>query len=260
MKNRIIMGILTFFMISEGFFIYKSSTMTDFALKKSVFVFESGTDIPNDVEDYVNCSSRIKDSIKLNLKHVTNTVGTYKASATYLTKTYHFTIKVIDTTKPKFTLKQIVFKINQGGTLYARQTVKKVQDMSTTSVYFLYKDDSTKLVTYKTYDTQGSYIERVVVKDEQGNISAPVRIKVVVADNVVPPVLKGVTDIKIALNSNFDTMSGISAKDDVDGNVTSKILVTGVVDTAKKGTYTLTYTVSDSSLNMTKKTRKVVVQ
>ena len=44
-------------------------------------------------------------------------------------------------------------------------------------------------------------------------------------------------------------MRGASATDNVDGDLTSKIVVTGAVDASSAGTYTLKYDVSDAAGN-----------
>ncbi|WP_152600671.1 immunoglobulin-like domain-containing protein, partial [Bifidobacterium biavatii] len=59
------------------------------------------------------------------------------------------------------------------------------------------------------------------------------------------PVFSGVTNKTIAAGSSFDPKSGVTAKDETDGDVTSSIKITGAVNPAKPGSYTLTYTVSD---------------
>ncbi|MGL5647342.1 MAG: immunoglobulin-like domain-containing protein [Clostridium sp.] len=59
------------------------------------------------------------------------------------------------------------------------------------------------------------------------------------------PVLEGVEDKTIELNSNFDKMAGVEATDKEDGDLTKEIKVTGDVDTTKTGTYNLTYEVAD---------------
>jgi hypothetical protein len=46
----------------------------------------------------------------------------------------------------------------------------------------------------------------------------------------------------------------------LDGSLTSKIKVTGKVNTKKKGSYTLTYTVTDKSLNKAVVKRKITVK
>lgn len=260
MKNRIIVIVLLFFIVSEAFFVYIGETMTVFSLKSEEFVFEYGTEIPTDVENYVDCSSKIANAIQLNLKKVENKVGTYNASVTYLDKTYKFKIKIVDNKKPKVKLKKIVYNVALNERFYASSTILKVTDASVTNSYFLSGTDDDKLVKYKKYDETGTYIERVVVVDHSGNQSAPIRIKVNVVKNTIKPVLRGVNSITIALNSDFDPLSGVSAIDDTDGIITNKIDVQGHVDTKVKGTYTITYRVEDSSGNETVKLRKVIVQ
>ncbi len=53
--------------------------------------------------------------------------------------------------------------------------------------------------------------------------------------------------------------SGAIATDDVDGNISTKIITTGTVNTSVAGTYTITYTVSDISGNIGTAYRTVVV-
>lgn len=55
------------------------------------------------------------------------------------------------------------------------------------------------------------------------------------------------------------TEPGYSATDNADGNVTADVIVTGTVNTAVAGTYTLTYTHTDSSSNVTSVQRVVSV-
>ena len=53
---------------------------------------------------------------------------------------------------------------------------------------------------------------------------------------------------------------GATATDNEDGSLTSKIKMTGTVNTKKAGTYTITYSVSDKAGNRTEVTRTVVVE
>lgn len=55
-------------------------------------------------------------------------------------------------------------------------------------------------------------------------------------------------------------MSGATATDDRDGDLTSKIETTGKVDTKKAGTYKITYTVKDAAGNVATATRTVIVK
>ncbi|MGL4655541.1 MAG: immunoglobulin-like domain-containing protein [Sarcina sp.] len=74
------------------------------------------------------------------------------------------------------------------------------------------------------------------------------------------PVLNGVSDKTIKVGENFDALAGITANDKEDGDITSKIKVSGSVDTNKAGKYTLTYTVTDSKNQTTTATRVITVQ
>ncbi|MGL6186372.1 MAG: glycosyl hydrolase family 18 protein [Clostridium chrysemydis] len=73
------------------------------------------------------------------------------------------------------------------------------------------------------------------------------------------PTLSGITDLTIKLNESFDPNRGVSAKDIEDGDLTSKIKVTGTVDNTKEGKYTLTYSVTDSHGNITTASRVITV-
>lgn len=53
--------------------------------------------------------------------------------------------------------------------------------------------------------------------------------------------------------------AGATALDNIDGNITDSIMVTGTVDTATVGLYVITYTVKDAWGNQTSATRNVIV-
>lgn len=74
------------------------------------------------------------------------------------------------------------------------------------------------------------------------------------------PVIKLFGDEKITLNvdDEYEELGAI-ATDNIDGDITSKIKISGKVDTSMVGSYTITYTVSDSSKNKSSKKRIVEV-
>ncbi|EEF94741.1 bacterial group 3 Ig-like protein [Catenibacterium mitsuokai DSM 15897] len=259
-RNKLITVILLLFIFLELFSIFKITTMATFELKQTVFTYELGQEVSQNIEDYVICPDRIKKSLTLNLKRVNlNKVGNYNASIEYAGRDYGFKIKIVDTKKPTVKLKKLVYYVNPNQPLYAKNTVAEVNDASLTQIYFLKKENSEELVKEKSYEKVGTYIERVVVRDEQGNTSFPMRIKVIVANELVVPVIKGAEDKVIHLGDNFNAREGVTAYDNEDGDLTNKIVVTGKVQTNTVGRYTLTYTVTDSSKNMAKVTRAVEV-
>lgn len=259
-RNKLITVILLLFIFLESFSIYKIATMATFELKQTVFTYELGQEVSQNIDDYVICPDRIKKSLTLNLNRVNlNKVGNYNASIEYAGRDYDFKIKIVDTKKPTVKLKKLVYYVNPNQPLYAKNTVAEVNDASLTQVYFLKKENSEELVKEKSYEKVGTYIERVVVRDEQGNTSFPMRIKVIVANDLVVPVIKGAEDKVIRIGDAFDAREGVTAYDNEDGDLTNKIVVTGKVQTNAVGRYVLTYTVTDSSKNMAKVTRVVEV-
>ncbi|KAB5608546.1 DUF5011 domain-containing protein [Bifidobacterium jacchi] len=83
---------------------------------------------------------------------------------------------------------------------------------------------------------------------------------VTVNPDTTAPVFSGLDDATVAFGGTFDPLTGVSAKDAVDGDVTASIKVSGKLDTNKAGVYTLTYTAVDAAGNTATATRKVTVE
>lgn len=111
--------------------------------------------------------------------------------------------------------------------------------------------DITQNVTVKgTVDGQtcGEYTLTYKVVDSYGNVGKASR-KVIVKDMVAPELtLKGDSSIYLLQGKKFSE-PGYTASDNIDGNLTSKVVVSGSVNTSKTGVYKITYEVSDSSGN-----------
>ncbi len=73
------------------------------------------------------------------------------------------------------------------------------------------------------------------------------------------PVISGASNTGIPVGSSFDPMSGVTATDNKDGDITSRVAHSGTVNTAVPGTYPVTYTVSDAAGNVTTVTRTITV-
>ncbi|MEG2813263.1 MAG: glycosyl hydrolase family 18 protein [Oscillospiraceae bacterium] len=79
-------------------------------------------------------------------------------------------------------------------------------------------------------------------------------------DQNTVPVISGGSNKTIAVGDAFDPKAlGVTAKDNEDGDLTSSIIITGKVDTAKAGKYDITYTVTDSGKLSAKKTLTITV-
>ncbi len=78
-------------------------------------------------------------------------------------------------------------------------------------------------------------------------------------DTVAPTItLTGASSMNVRLGTTF-TDPGYTASDDKDGDITSKVTMSGMPNMAKVGTYTMTYSVSDAAGNAGTATRTVVV-
>ena len=86
-----------------------------------------------------------------------------------------------------------------------------------------------------------------------------IQIKLVRTDNVKPVItLKGNSTVNVRLGDKY-VDAGATALDNIDGNITSKIITKSNVNTLKVGTYTVSYTVSDKAGNVDTRTRTVKV-
>lgn len=259
MRNKIIAASVMFFILVDALLIYLALTITPVTLKRNRFTYEYGEIVSTNPADYFNANDNILLNVKLDLTGVSDQVGVYKASATYNSKVFDFEIEVKDTQKPKVELKQVEYDINVNKKIFAKNMIKSVEDKSATEVFFV--DESTnQLSKYKQYAIAGSYIERIVVRDAYGNQSASLRVKITVHDNKVAPVFIGVEDITIEQNAMFFALMDVYAIDDLEGDITERIEVSGTVDIEVKGVYKLVYSVSDKAGNITKVTRKVTVE
>ncbi len=80
-------------------------------------------------------------------------------------------------------------------------------------------------------------------------------------NNDSEPVITLNGDSHITLNvGDTYTEQGATAKDDKDGDITSKISITGSVNTSKAGKYTITYSVKNSNGKTVTKTRTITVK
>lgn len=258
MQNKIIVSILSGFIVVDILLIYLALTISPIKLKRTSFVYEYGEEIPTNVGHYVNANETVLENVKLDLSLVSTEVGTYSASIEYFGEKQSFEIKVVDTVKPKVQLKKVQFNIQLGKTLYARDLIKNIDDQSQTVVYF-YDEKTQQKSKSKSYSLQGSFVERIIVEDEHGNQSAALRVKIVVESNKVLPEIKGVKDVTIKINEEFDLLKGIQAIDDLEGDITSRLEVSGQVNNQEAGEYQIVYTVSDNAGNIAKVVRKVTV-
>ncbi len=77
--------------------------------------------------------------------------------------------------------------------------------------------------------------------------------------NGIAPEIVAPSSTTLAQGADFDPLAGVTATDDVDGDVTGSVVVDSTVDTATLGTTTLTYSVPDSAGNIGTFERTILV-
>lgn len=137
------------------------------------------------------------------------------------------------------------------------------------SVYGVLTPDKIN-ITYTATDNYDGNITANVKKEISGNVcvlsvsdssgnSASAEINIIYLDKTKPTInlVGGNTIYHLAGNKYNDF--GYTATDDIDGDMTASVAVSGKIDDNKSGVYPVEYTVTDSSGNTAKVIRKVIV-
>jgi len=130
------------------------------------------------------------------------------------------------------------FIINVNGILILNLTITKTSDVDTSKI-------GSYSVTYSAVNSEGSIITATRTVN--------------VIDTTAPVItINGDNPANVEIGSNY-TDARATALDDVDGDLTPSISISGTVDTNSLGEYIITYTVSDNAGNQATATRTVNV-
>ena len=191
-----------------------------------------------------NITNNIKVSGKVNSKKLGDYKITYKVKENGFKKQVVRIVKVRDITKPKI-------ELATSGDIYVCPSKKYQPSYKATDNY---DGDITKRVNVIT----SSNSVRFSVIDSSGNYRVLTK-KIIYKDNESPILtLNGEDYLNIYLNEEYKE-SGYKAKDNCDGDISSKVVTEGSVDTNTPGTYTIKYKVSDNAGGSDSKERKVNV-
>ena len=185
----------------------------------------------------------------------TSKVGKYKVTytLTHGNKTYtdSRTVLVEDKTAPEIKLKGDA-KITVSDMKFYKESGATVTDNYDGDI-----SESVEIAKRKVSSEKYNIV--YTVKDAAGNKASIIR-EVEIKD-IVKPVIKLKNNATIYINQGGKyTEHGATATDDMDGDLTDSLKVSGTVNTAILGTYNVSYTVKDSSGNKTTVTRRVIVR
>ncbi|EUJ25188.1 immunoglobulin-like domain-containing protein, partial [Listeria cornellensis] len=204
-----------------------------------------------DTEDG-NVTSQVKvtannvDTSKVGTYHVTYSVTDSDGNTT--TKTITVTVTSTDAPTISATDKSV-----KKGTTFNPLTGVSASDLEDGNVTSIIQVTANDVNTSKV----GTYHVTYSVTNSDGNTTTKT-ITVTVTSNDAPVI--SATDKTMKKGGTFNPLTGVSATDTEDGNLTSSVKVTANnVDTSKVGTYHVTYAVTDSDGNTTTKTITVTV-
>ena len=169
-------------------------------------------------------------------------------AATVVTRT----VNVVDQTAPTITI--------LGGNQITIEAGSSYIDAGATATDNYNNDVTADITVTNTVDPNiiGSYTVTYTVSDASGNQATAVR-TVIVEDSTPPSItLVGSNPVSVEAGSSYSD-AGATATDSYDGDLTSSIATNNNVDINTVGSYTVTYTVTDSSGNTATATRTVNV-
>lgn len=203
-------------------------------------------------------------NVKLKVTAVTNinpsVLGNYTVIYTAIdskgnTTTATRIVRVVDIEKPVINFTQMNVTI-QAGTVFDPKSSMSLSDNYSNSTYL-----TNELVITGTVNTAvlGTYTLTYVTHDSSGNYSDVITRKITVIDTT-PPVLTLETSIVyMPIGTVYDYQSIATSIDNLDGNITAGIVISGSYNKDVLGNYTITYTSKDSNNNTSTKSLTIKV-
>ncbi len=157
-------------------------------------------------------------------------------------------VQVVDTTPPELILTDV--------SVYKGEEV--TVDSFVVSCFDVSGDAEVRFVTEPDVSIPGLQTITIEATDVNGN-TATATAQLAVGQDKTPPVIKGLTTLRVEKKSNPDYLSGVSAVDEEDG-ACEVTYDAGGVNLNVAGTYYVTYTSKDKYGNMARMKRTVVVE
>lgn len=200
------------------------------------------TDIQVKTEGEVDTSTLGTYYINYQAIHTVN----YGFGELVLTEYARRTVHVVDTQAPTITLTIDPDAYTIPGETYQEEG-------------FTASDNYDGDITDKVIRTEADGIVTYQVSDSSGNTFQVER--TIVYHDPIPPelTLQGETEMTLAFGTGYQE-PGFTAIDNCDGDITDRVEAFGNIHVNKAGTYTVTYTVTDSYENTVTVTRTVIVE
>lgn len=202
--------------------------------------------VDGNVTPFIEASKKL-DTSKLGSQTIEFSVSDNVGNTT--NETYEFYVS--DKVAPTISLKSKTVTVDYGSSFHYNDYAKVTDNF----------DKSVDVDVKGSVNTKeiGSTALDITATDQSGNQSKN-SLTVKVADISAPKLVLSKSSVQIKKGQNINLKNYIrSANDNKDGNVTSKVKISGSVNEDKAGKYTVKYTVSDEAGNSTSKSLKVTV-
>jgi len=166
----------------------------------------------------------------------------------------HFDMSVQDEEAPVIEMKKGNFEVEYEEDFEITDHIELSDNLSSETVLW----DNLTVTEYQT-DKLGETIIELYTKDAAGN-GALEKVVLEVVDTTAPKINVEEEVTTLTEGDDVDIMAGVTAEDNVDGDLTDDIEVDIDVDADTPGEYTVTYTAVDSSNNKAEATKKFVVE
>lgn len=203
--------------------------------------------VDGDVTPFIEASQKL-DTSKLGSQTIDFSVTDNVGNTTR--ETYEFFVS--DKVAPKINLKSKTVTVDYGSQF-------DYNDYFNVSDNFDKKVSNVKVESHVNTKKIETSSVKIIATDSSDNKTEN-SFTVKVADMSAPKIIlsKSKIDIKQGKSINVKNYL-VSASDNKDGNITSKVNISGSVNTKKAGTYTIKYSVSDEAGNSSSKTLKITV-
>lgn len=233
----------------------------DIQIPEDGITVELGTELSVDASEYVTAEEY--EDISIYTEEVdTYTVGTYTAPVYYKDKEAGvLLVEVADTTAPEAGLEEDM-RIENGQKCLVDDCITDITDLSEAEAWFMmdslrlqdasepeHNFGESNLSKYVSVPEEGAYQINILVRDIYNNYNIYPFLFEVYTPDAEPPVI--VAEDRMAEYGEIpDYMAGVTASDNVDGDVTEKVEVDAAqVNVNKAGKYTVIYTVCDEAGN-----------
>ena len=176
------------------------------------------------------------------------TPGTYSLTVTLKDETIPFTVNVRDTVAPKLDLRSPAqFSKNQQ--VRPEDFIIECKDASSVTFSFNIEPDTTE---------NGTRTASIIATDAAGNSQTYEAVYTVTGDGNAPTI-SGVSDMKTISKKRVNYLRGVKATDDADGDLEVTVSEPEGFDVSKPGSYTITFTATDSAGNIATQTAVLTV-